>query len=325
MKLNPPASSSDLEAARAIARRLHQRRRSADRGDVEHRADGPTPVIAPAPLHTLPLHDPMPQPAAPEPTLEETPSPFDTALPFETADAAPAPADEPPADEPAAPVHEAVFELPASMGFEPAPVTEDTAPPSWDDAEGPAEVTPSGIVTLEDLAPAPPAPDETSEAAPELPLDSGDVSPDTMIGRPEAAEDDASPFDEAEAEDGIEEELFDATPPPSWDEVVQSCLELASASAAMIVDPAGQVFAARGSWPEPGPEAIAGRLVAMMERTLRDAPTRSISAPLGGQHLTAWRVPLAEGLVTAAFVGDAPLRVELRPTIDAEIHRGPGA
>ena len=31
MKLNPPASSSDLEAAREIARRLHQRRRREDR------------------------------------------------------------------------------------------------------------------------------------------------------------------------------------------------------------------------------------------------------------------------------------------------------
>ena len=31
MKLNPPASSSDLEAAREIARRLHQSRRREDR------------------------------------------------------------------------------------------------------------------------------------------------------------------------------------------------------------------------------------------------------------------------------------------------------
>jgi hypothetical protein len=93
----------------------------------------------------------------------------------------------------------------------------------------------------------------------------------------------------------------------------------------MIIDPAGQVFAARGEWPEPGPDAIAGRLVAMMERTLKDAPTRSVSAPVGGQHLTAWRVPLAEGLVTAAFIADTPLRSDVRSAIDAEILRGAGA
>ena len=63
----------------------------------------------------------------------------------------------------------------------------------------------------------------------------------------------------------------------------------------------------------------------MMERTLKDAPTRSVSAPVGGQHLTAWRVPLAEGLVTAAFIADPPLRSEVRSAIDAEIHRGAGA
>ncbi len=35
MKLSPPASSSDLEAARDIARRLHQRRRRQDRPGPE--------------------------------------------------------------------------------------------------------------------------------------------------------------------------------------------------------------------------------------------------------------------------------------------------
>ena len=43
-----------------------------------------------------------------------------------------------------------------------------------------------------------------------------------------------------------------------------------------------------------------------------------------GKHLTAWRVPLAEGLVTAAFIGDAPVRAEARPAIDTEILSGVG-
>ena len=106
---------------------------------------------------------------------------------------------------------------------------------------------------------------------------------------------------------------------------METCLGLSQATGAMLVDPSGQVFAARGEWPEPGPDAIAAKLVSTMNRTLKDAPTRSISAPLVGKHLTAWRVPLAEGLVTAAFIGDAPIRAETRPAIDTEIHRGAGA
>jgi hypothetical protein len=62
-----------------------------------------------------------------------------------------------------------------------------------------------------------------------------------------------------------------------------------------------------------------------MDRTLKDAPTRSISAPLMGKQLTAWRVALADGLVTAAFIGDSAVRAETRPAIDAEIRRGAGA
>ena len=40
MKLSPPASSSDLEAAREIARRLHQRRRREDQPAVPRPATG---------------------------------------------------------------------------------------------------------------------------------------------------------------------------------------------------------------------------------------------------------------------------------------------
>jgi hypothetical protein len=90
------------------------------------------------------------------------------------------------------------------------------------------------------------------------------------------------------------------------------------------VDPAGQVLAARGDWPEPGPQAIAGRLVSMMEKKLRDAPTRSVSAPLAGQHLTAWRVPADEGYLTVVFMGAAPLRADVRPSIDATIQASAG-
>jgi hypothetical protein len=118
------------------------------------------------------------------------------------------------------------------------------------------------------------------------------------------------------------DDVLAAPTAPSWDEIVESCVALAHADAAMLIDPAGQVFAAHGDWPAPGPETIATKLVSTMERALKDAPTRSISAPLSGRHLTAWRVPLVEGLVTVAFLGDVPVRSETRPIIDTEIHRG---
>jgi hypothetical protein len=171
----------------------------------------------------------------------------------------------------------------------------------------------------------------------EVEVEEAGVSPEEMVGsadglpfdalpepEPDAAE--PSPFDvELDESDTSPEGDFGAPAPPSWDDIVETCLGLAQASGAMLVDPSGQVFAARGEWPDPGPEAIAAKLVSTMARTLRDAPTRSISAPLMGRHLTAWRVPLTEGLVTAAFIGDAPVRAEARPGIDTEIHRGAGA
>ena len=113
---------------------------------------------------------------------------------------------------------------------------------------------------------------------------------------------------------------------PSWDEIVESCREIASANGAMLIDPAGQVFAARGEWPAPpGPDAIATRLVAKMEAVLKNEPTRSICAPFLGLHLTAWRVQLSEGLMTVAFISRTPVRTDTRPAVDSEIHRGTGA
>ena len=291
MKLNPPASSSDLEAARKIARRLHQSRRREDRtGTTWSSEEAPArPRLTPPPLprpHSEPVAGVQP-PARPAP--------------------APAP---PPPPEPALPpdldvevdASEPSFDLPEAPPFE---------RPSWSEprAAGPEPTL------LEDLAG----------------LDEPPLSPEAMVGEANGIE--ASPFDQLTAPEAspFDEELLGAPPvaeepgPPSWDEIVETCMGLAQATGAMLVDPAGQVFAARGDWPAPGPDAIATKLVSMMAKTLKDAPTRSISAPLMGMHLTAWRVPLSEGLVTAAFIGAAPVRAEARPAVDGEIHRGAGA
>jgi len=282
MKLSPPASSSDLEAAREIARRLHQRRR---------REDLPAPDAQPA------------APFAPRPHPESLAPP-------------PRPA-------------------PVTPAFEAAP-----EPPSWDE---PTDEAPRAGAAGDPLAgfgePAPTAETVTNagEPPPDVEVEELAVSPEEMVGsvepppleempEPEPYGTLSSPFDlELDDTGAPGEDGYGVPAPPSWDDIVETCLGLAQASGAMLVDPAGQVFAARGEWPAPGPDAIAAKLVSTMERTLRDAPTRSISAPLMGKHLTAWRVPLSEGLVTAAFIGDAPVRAEARPAIDTEIHRGAGA
>lgn len=287
MKLSPPASSSDLEAARAIARRLHRRRRE-DRSEADDYAPEPVPAEAPPPRPAPVAQRPAPGPIAPPP--------------------------------------------PPFPRLEPHPPAE---PPSWDEPVG--EALPSPEAAFDPLAgvgePSPAEEPLTASGMPGLEVEQPPVSPEELVGAPEPPvfedlpEPGASPappfdveFDAAPAGD-----VVDVTAPPSWDDVAVSCLDLSQARGAMLVDPAGRVVAARGDWPEPGPDAIAAKLVATMERTLKDAPTRSISAPLMGRHLTAWRIPLPQGLVTAAFIGDTPVRAEARPAIDGEIHRAAGA
>ncbi len=289
MKLNPPATSSDLDAAREIARRLHQRRRREDRP-----GEPPRQAIAPPP----PFRPPSPAGAVPG--------------------SRPKPAAAPPG--------------PPPPSFE---VHEPPEPPSWDEPTEGAEPAPDDLGSLSGFGE--PADQELAGegSLPPVDVEEGGISPEEMVGAPEPSPFEElpeesryggpSPFDGEPGEGEAPIEQVYESPAPSWDEIVDACLAMAQATGAMLVDPAGQVFAARGEWPDPGPDAIASKLVSTMERTLKDAPTRSISAPLHGQHLTAWRVPIAEGLLTAAFIGEAPVRAEARPAIDSEILRGAGA
>jgi hypothetical protein len=122
---------------------------------------------------------------------------------------------------------------------------------------------------------------------------------------------------------GVVDEPPAAAAPLSWPDVTRSCLVLAEAKGALLIAPEGRVIAVAGDWPSPGAEAIASRLVPAMDKALKDAPTRSVSVPLGGLHLTAWRVPVdSGGLMTVGFVADTPLRPDLRPGIDAELRKG---
>jgi hypothetical protein len=331
MKLNPPASSSDIDVARQIARRLHQNRRKGDRSawppEEPPRAVPPSARIREADP-AAPWDSPAP-PASHRPPAPATPRP----------PAAPPAAHAPAPLAAVGPEIETEVQVEAEAATAP-PETDQPEPRSplgsmpWDESGGDSASTP-----LDDLdaaeeppafRPAEPSFGETGESE----LAEADVavevdelpSQEQLVGEAPGDEED-SPLERLGAPDDspFDDSLLDAPPlaeepgAPSWEDVVESCRELAQAKGAMLVDPAGQVFAARGEWPAPGPDAIAAKLVAMMAKTLRDAPTRSISAPLMGMHLTAWRVPLPEGLVTAAFIGPAPVRSDTRPAIDQAI------
>jgi hypothetical protein len=284
VKLNPPASSSDLEVARTIAQRLHQRRRGTDVAPLSA-PEPPAPATHALGRASVEVPAPVWSVEAPPPTPPDLSAFRERAAPPSDAGRTAAPWNESAPPEPIDPL--------AGLAESPEPASAVSA------------VSPEDLLVGQDGPPAA-GPDEEVIQVPDVP--------------------EPSVFDEAlDAPQDEADDIFAPPPPPSWDDVAESCLSLSHARGAMLIDPAGQVVAARGEWPEPGPDLIAGKLVAMMARTLRDAPTRSVSAPLAGLHLTAWRVPLPEGLVTAAFIANAPVRSDTRPAIDTEIHRGAGA
>ncbi len=370
MKLNPPASSSDLDRAREIAQRLYERRvadRQAAAAAAEQRLF-PPPSPAKPPAAALLSAPPLPPKAAPpaETRKEKPPAQAPAAQPapppvVRVAAPRPTPAEpvtpRAPRPQPAAvPAQRLEPALPQGPSPQPAPspplevaglsaAVEEAAelpevpPPSWDEASA---LTPGPMAALAGLTEAPTIAEEPAAAADDdrIEIEETEASVEELVGEAELppAEETAqpalseyeaapapSPFDQPSPIESVSEELFDAPLPPSWGDIVESCMAIAHARGAMLVDASAQVFATRGRWPEPGADAIASKLVAMMEKALKDAPTRSVSAPLGGLHLTAWRVPLGPELITAAFIADAPLRAEVRAPIDAEIHRGTGA
>jgi len=161
---------------------------------------------------------------------------------------------------------------------------------------------------------------EESTDEQEIEVPTGDVDVDFEA---EAAAAAAAAVAEIESQEAEGVPLVEAqAAPPTWDEILQDCLYLARAAGALLIDGAGQVMTSCGDWPAPGVESIANRLVPAMEKALLTAPTRSVSVPIGKQHLTAWRVPMGDNLLTVGFVADAPLKAEVRPAIDAEVKRG---
>ncbi len=285
MKLSPPASSSDIDIARVLARRLARLGRSGEAPEA------PLPVFAPraagqaveaAVPRAAERHLEPPRPAPPSPARPAAPE----------------------AQKPPPPVE---ARRPAAPRPPPAPVEEPLGVVEDEESEGTEESPPepeSDIEIEQDMGgEEPPVP--AASGASELDFAGSAAGP--------------KPEPELELVADFEEEK---PAPPSWSEILQDCLFLARSRGALLISPAGQVAASCGEWPPPGVDAIAARLVPAMEKALKNAPARSVSVPLGGQHLTAWRVPLSRGLITVGFVADAPLKPEIRPTIDGELKRG---
>jgi hypothetical protein len=314
MKLSPPASSSDIEAAREVARRLNQ---------IATPAEPARPLPDYAPLKGTWDGTPVPPRRPGSPTWEASSTPVPPRPHPEPLSSAPPPVVIPPPSrtkheiEHAAVLHEAPPVKPHVRETAPPPLTEAppppviSAPPLTEAATEPRpryEVEP--LPTSHPPAPvvAPPLSEPPRHAVPE--------PPPASVEEVEEIEEDMGP-DEPDASIGA-----GVAAPMTWPEVVATCLSLAEAKGALVINPDGHVVAVSGEWPSPGAEAIAARLVPAMDKALKDAPTRSVSVPLGGLHLTAWRAPMGQGLVTVGFVADAPLRPDLRPAIDAAVKKG---
>ncbi len=247
MKLSPPASSSDIDIARVLARRLARLGRSGEAPEA------PLPVFAPraagqaveaAVPRAAERHLEPPRPAPPSPARPAAPE----------------------AQKPPPPVE---ARRPAAPRPPPAPVEEPLGVVEDEESEGTEE--------------SPPEPESDIEIEPDMGGEEPPVPAASGASELDFAESAAGPKPEPELE--LVADFEEEKPaPPSWSEILQDCLFLARSRGALLISPAGQVAASCGEWPPPGVDAIAARLVPAMEKALKNAPARSVSVPLGGQH-----------------------------------------
>jgi hypothetical protein len=336
MKLSPPASSSDLDVARGIARRLSRLATPQGGGEAPLPPYSPHSARPAARAPEAPRPEPRVEPRpAPPPPPAATPSPQS----FETvrmdaptrASAEPRlppvmPKPAPPPPRPAPPPPPGDEEVGVLPDDEPAPPPPPRPAPAPRQAPAPAPAPKAAPARPAPPPPPPPPEPEPEPEASDILLESeGELAGEAEVALPDMDED----FEAAAkaAADAVPDAVPDVEPeleaaPPTWAELLQDCLYLARASGALLIDAQGEVVASCGDWPSPGVDHIAARLVPAMDKALKTAPTRSVSVPIGNLHLTAWRVNSSDSTVTVGFVAEAPLKAEVRPAIDAEIKRG---
>ncbi len=330
MKLCPPASSSDVEVARAIAQRLSRSPGpdavADEPGYLSFAKPGHTPPPVPperdgwaqpsAPDAGLPdAEEGLPEvevdvpgaetpqiPSEPEPFAESEPAPTDEASPFEPEPFArpePAPTDE-------------------ASPFEPEPFAEPEPAPT--DEVSPFEREPF----------ARPEPAPTDEASPFEPEPSADPLADLAAALPGLPADDPLAGLTAPAAPEAVPDEFDplaalAESPevlPSWSEILETCQRLAEARGAMLVGPDGMVVEFQGEWPQAGAQAVADKLGPIVAKKHQASPGAAVSLRLGPSILTAWKVQVGGAEPTVAFVADRAVAPVVRPEIEEQLRRG---
>lgn len=347
MRLRPPASSSDLDEARAIAERLERPAPASEPvapaapryvkfgvgAGAASEAKEARPAAAATPAEPMPEAHALPETPEPMAPAAEA-SPLDGLTPeppppAETAEGNPLEglAPEPP------PSVETVEASPLDgLTSEALPAVEEPAAPSeWPEgaaAEPPEEPGVPAPFEPEPLPPAeaPAEPGGWSAGAESLVEEAG---VDALIA-PQAA---AAPADGLESLVGDEsplsalsgiapaEEPPSAPPPPSWDSLLGRARELAKGQAAMLIGPGGNLLAATDGWPAAGAAAIAGKLLPMVAPRLL-TPDTLVPVKLAGQVLSVWRVAVGGRSVTVASLAPQELPSEVRPEIDRQLAQG---
>lgn len=284
MKLSRPAGSSDLEEARAIARRLS--RGPGPRAPEEAPASGYVSFGSPRPEASRPHAGEKAEPAAAMPAPESEPEPA------------------------AAPISAGRFGEEA----EPPQAWEDAAPPTARE-----ELEPEPAV-VEPVPPEEPEPSSYAAPAPELEAPGGEdaeaseaeaepTSVDSLLQGLGVVEGEPEPVPPPEIE------------PPSWAEILERCQGLAGSEAAMLVTSEGDVVEACGNWPA-SPRTVAAKLRPLLDKKEQTGQPASLSVRLGERLLTAWRLELGDARVTVALLAETPVAVGVRPAIEDELRQG---
>lgn len=297
-------------------------------------------ALFPEPVRPPGLPEAEAEPPAPAPPRDESPAvvteppelPESAPEPIAPAETEPEPVS-PPAEPLAAMLEPGSPAGPDESG--PAPEAEEPfeVPPAALEAV-PSPVEPaSAIEALTGPAPAPaaeappapeapaPEPEPAVPAPPPPPVPEAETDADADKTDPARAVDTSTVRLRASKLDALVDGLVQRPPKP-WSTVLQSAMFLGQSVGALLADAGGKLVASTGQWPTGKVEAIAARLLPMLEKARRFQPEDPpATIRLGSQVITAWRLQAEGQLLTAAFLAETPLPADLRPGIDSILRR----